>query len=75
MALKTAVVHISFDGSGLPADAPRWLVDLPLVGSHIDDYWHKLVASREEMNDRCVNYGPDAQDRAGRSLALCAGLA
>ena len=37
--------------TGLPADAPRWLIDLPLAGGYIDDYWHKLVASREEMNE------------------------
>ncbi len=50
--VETAVVYIKpLMEAGLPADAPRWLVDLPLVGSHIDDYWHKLVASREEMND------------------------
>lgn len=37
--------------SGMPTDAPTWLSDLPLVGSSIGDYWHKLAASREEMNE------------------------
>ena len=37
--------------SGLPNEAPRWLTDLPLAGSFIGDYWHTLVASREEMNE------------------------
>lgn len=36
--------------SGLPADVPRWLSSVPVVGSDIGDYWHKLVESREEMN-------------------------
>ena len=37
--------------SGLSADPPQWLSDLPVVGSSIDTYWHKLAASREEMNN------------------------
>ena len=36
--------------SGLSADPPEWLANLPVVGSSIDTYWHKLAASREEMN-------------------------
>ena len=36
---------------GLPADAPHWLTELPIIGNFIDDYWHKLIASREEMNE------------------------
>jgi len=36
---------------GLPADPPEWLSDFPLVGSSVEVYWHKLVASREEMNN------------------------
>ena len=36
---------------GLPADPPQWLSALPVIGSDIDNYWHKLVASREEMNN------------------------
>jgi predicted PurR-regulated permease PerM len=37
--------------SGLPADVPVWVSDLPLIGSSIGDYWHKLVVSREELNE------------------------
>ena len=37
--------------SGLSADPPQWLSELPVVGSSIDTYWHKLAASREEMNN------------------------
>ena len=37
--------------SGLSADPPKWLSELPVVGSSIDTYWHKLAASREEMNN------------------------
>ena len=36
--------------SGLPADPPGWLANLPIFGTDIDTYWHKLAASREEMN-------------------------
>ena len=36
--------------TGLSADPPKWLAELPVVGSSIDTYWHKLAASREDMN-------------------------
>jgi predicted PurR-regulated permease PerM len=35
---------------GLPTDVPAWLSNLPIFGSGIGDYWHKLVESREETN-------------------------
>lgn len=35
---------------GLPSDAPTWLANLPLVGSEIAAYWHKVAASRAELN-------------------------
>lgn len=37
--------------NGLPNEAPRWVSEFPLIGSFIGDYWHTLVASREEMNE------------------------
>ena len=37
--------------SGLPPDVPKWVSDLPLAGQSIADYWHKLMVSREEMNE------------------------
>jgi predicted PurR-regulated permease PerM len=37
--------------AGLSAKPPRWLSELPLVGSIIDNYWLELAASREEMNN------------------------
>ena len=37
--------------SGLPTDVPRWIHDLPIIGSPIENYWHTLIASREEMNE------------------------
>jgi len=37
--------------SGLPSEVPTWVSDLPLIGSFIGDYWHTLLASREEMNE------------------------
>ena len=36
--------------NGLPEKSPHWLANLPLVGSDVSDYWHRLAASREEMN-------------------------
>lgn len=33
-----------------PVMPPEWLKDLPLVGKSLDEYWHKLVASREELD-------------------------
>ena len=36
--------------NGLPADPPELLSRLPLIGSAITDYWHRLVDSREELN-------------------------
>ena len=37
--------------SGLPSEVPEWVSELPLVGQGIADYWHKLMVSREEMNE------------------------
>ena len=37
--------------SGLPNEPPARLANLPLFGPDISAYWHKLVASREEMNN------------------------
>ena len=36
--------------SGLPDAPPLWLAKLPVVGPDVSDYWHRLAASREEMN-------------------------
>ena len=35
--------------AGLAPDPPQWLSNLPFFGSIIDNYWHELAASREEM--------------------------
>jgi len=32
-----------------PLQPPEWLKGLPLVGQALDDYWHKIAASREEF--------------------------
>lgn len=32
-----------------PIELPAWLTGLPLAGPWIDDYWHRLVGSREEI--------------------------
>jgi predicted PurR-regulated permease PerM len=36
---------------GLPTAVPDWVSELPLIGTSISDYWHKLVTSREELNE------------------------
>jgi len=33
-----------------PLLPPEWLQDFPLIGKALDEYWHKLAASREEVN-------------------------
>ncbi len=53
--------------SGLPADPPRWVADLPIVGQSIADYWHKLAESREELNNLLRQFADPA-----RRLALTA---
>jgi len=49
--VETAIRHFKpVLENGLPIDPPEWLATLPVVGPDINDYWHRLVASREEMN-------------------------
>ena len=36
--------------NGLPDESPTWIANLPAVGTDLSDYWHRLAASREEMN-------------------------
>jgi predicted PurR-regulated permease PerM len=33
-----------------PIEPPLWLASLPLVGEHLDAYWHRLMVNREELN-------------------------
>lgn len=35
---------------GLPAEAPGWIAGLPWIGDFLAVYWHKVAASREELN-------------------------
>jgi predicted PurR-regulated permease PerM len=37
--------------NGLPEHPPMWLANLPLIGTAIDEYWHKLAESRDELNN------------------------
>jgi predicted PurR-regulated permease PerM len=32
-----------------PFELPAWLTGLPLVGATMDEYWHRLLGSREEI--------------------------
>ena len=36
---------------GLPDAPPEWLSRRPLIGQMVTDYWHRLSASREEVNN------------------------
>ena len=50
--IESAVRHLRpIMETGLSANPPKWLSDLPLAGPIIDTYWHELAASREEMNN------------------------
>jgi len=50
--VEMAIAHIRpLLESGLPTDVPAWVSDIPVFGSQIDEYWHKLVTSREELNE------------------------
>lgn len=33
-----------------PVMPPDWLSEVPLVGTALSDYWHRIAASREELN-------------------------
>jgi predicted PurR-regulated permease PerM len=33
-----------------PIQPPAWLAGVPLVGEALDDYWHRIAESREELN-------------------------
>ena len=50
--VELAIAYLRpFLEAGLPADVPGWVSDIPVFGSGVADYWHKLIASREEMNE------------------------
>jgi len=50
--VELAIAYLRpFLESGLPVDVPTWMSDMPVIGGGISDYWHKLIASREEMNE------------------------
>ena len=50
--VETAISYVKpLLESGLPAKAPRWISNLPVIGPTIGDYWHGLVVSREELNE------------------------
>lgn len=33
-----------------PSEPPAWLKAVPIIGNSVDQYWHLLATSREEMN-------------------------
>ena len=49
--LESAIRHFKpMLENGLPNEPPGWLAKMPIFGPNVSAYWHKLVASREEMN-------------------------
>ncbi len=36
--------------NGLPSHLPEWVANMPLIGQSIEEYWVRLIDSREEMN-------------------------
>lgn len=53
-----------------PLQPPEWLKDVPMVGQVLTDYWHRIAASREELNALLKSLFEPA-----RSLLLGAGKA
>ncbi len=53
-----------------PIGLPAWLTGLPYAGPWIDEYWHKLIGSREEL----VALGKRIADPA-RAVLIAAGSA
>lgn len=53
--------------NGLPEHPPKWLSELPVVGTMIDEYWHKLASSRDELNNLLRQFADPV-----RKLALVA---
>lgn len=52
-SLTDAAIGLSNAVKGMldrgPVDLPAWVVGLPVVGELIDEYWHRLAESREEL--------------------------
>ncbi len=50
-AIESAILYLKpmFE-NGLPAQVPSALANFPIIGNDLTEYWHKLAASREEMN-------------------------
>ena len=57
---------------GLPVEPPGWLATLPLIGRDAADYWQKLVASREEMNNLLHQFVEPTRNLALATAALLA---
>jgi len=57
---------------GLPAEPPAWLVKLPFVGAALDDYWHQLAESREELNKLLQQLFDPARRLAFSAVAIFA---
>ncbi|WP_300327570.1 AI-2E family transporter [Accumulibacter sp.] len=57
---------------GLPVDPPAWLGRIPVIGPNLADYWHELVASREEMNNLLQQFVEPTRRLALAAVALFA---
>ncbi|MBC7779189.1 MAG: AI-2E family transporter [Proteobacteria bacterium] len=57
--------------SGVP-DLPSWMAQLPLVGDWLNDYWHRVAESREELRnlgERLIEPGRTVLIAVGSVLA------
>ncbi|HMV04329.1 MAG TPA: AI-2E family transporter [Accumulibacter sp.] len=57
---------------GLPVEPPAWLGRIPVIGPNLADYWHELVASREEMNNLLQQFVEPTRRLALAAVALFA---
>ena len=57
--------------SGLPMHVPKWVSNLPIAGSMIEDYWHALLASREELNELLRQFIAPTRRMALAAVSRC----
>ncbi len=57
---------------GLPTIPPEWLRKIPLIGRNLANYWHDLVASREEMNNLLQQFIEPTRHLAMTGISLFA---
>ena len=54
----------------IPDSAPSWLQKIPLVGVALDNYWHTLASSHEELNKLLQQIYPSARTILLKTVTL-----